>query len=335
MSRPLGVAVVGCGGIARQYHLRALRRLRGVRVAAVADPDPAARAAAERIAGGRPFARAADAMERPDVDAVVVCAPNAAHADLALAALRAGRHVYVEKPLATSAADARRVVDAAERSALVAAVGLSHRFDSAYRRARALVRDGAIGDLVEVSTTFREPMPASGPPGWKRTRASGGGALLDLGVHQLDGLRWLLGDPLAEASSVEIRSTRYDHDHVRVSGRLESGAPFEGEFGHGGRPSCGWVMAGSAGWLAVDRRRGTVLLASGPAKPRLRAADRLRVRARELPLLRRERTFARALAAWVARVRGEDAELPTLRDGLAAMEDVEAIERAATPLAVR
>ena len=320
--------MLGCGGAAQQYHLRALRRMRGARVVAVADPDRAARERAARMVRAEPFDSSVPALEHPGVEAVVVCAPNALHADLAVAALGAGLHVYVEKPVALTSADANRVAAAADRAARVAAVGLSHRFDSVYHRARTLLHDGVIGDLREVSTTFREPIPPGGLPAWKRTRATGGGALVDLGTHQLDALRWLVGDPLATIDSAELRSSRYEHDDVLVSGRLASGATFEAGFGYAAAPSCAWVFAGTGGWLAVDRRRGRLHLARGEGPPRARRFDRVRGQVRRMPVIGRDRTFARSLAAWVSAARGDATEIPTIGDATAALEDIERIEAA-------
>ena len=321
--------MVGCGGVAQQYHLRALRHIRGVRVVAVADPDPAARDRAARMVRAKAFDSPAPALDHPGVEAVVVCAPNALHAELAVAALDAGQHVYVEKPIATTLEDARGVAAAAARSAAVAAVGLSHRLDPIYVRSRALLAEGAIGDVLEVSTSFREPLPAAGPPAWKRARSSGGGALIDLGTHQLDGLRWLAGDPLAEVERAQLASSRFEHDEVRVSGRLRSGAAFEGAFGYGEPASCGWVFAGTRGWLAVDRRRRRLLLARDGAPPRSWPLDRVRAVARRAPVIGRDRTFARALSAWVDVARGGTGAVATVEDAIAALTDVEEIERAA------
>ena len=243
----LRVAVAGCGGLARRYHLRALSRMPGVRVVAVADPDPSARGHAARTTGAAAYADPYQAILRPDVDAVVVCAPPAAHADLAIAALEAGRHLYLEKPIATSSADGRRVAAAAASSGTVTAIGLAYRFDPLYDRARALLGEGVIGTLREVSTAYHEP----GRPGR-------GGALVDLGVHHLDLLTWLTGETLAAFDDSELR-----HEHERVHAELSGGAQVEASFGYGGPRRCGCVIAGSDGWLAVDRCMRRMTLARG------------------------------------------------------------------------
>ena len=329
--QPLRVAVAGCGGIARQYHLRALHRASGARVVAVADPDPHARAAAADATGAVPYADAREAITRADVDAVVVCAPNAAHADLAVAALEAGRHLYLEKPLATDVADGRRVVAAAERAGTVATVGFSYRFDPLYARARRLLLNGVLGDLREVSTTFHEPLPPGGTPGWKGSRAAGGGVLLDIGVHHLDLLSWLTGESLATVDHAELFSDHGEQDGARLDGSMSGGAGLEASFGYADARRCGWVFAGERGWLAIDRCARRLTIAHGAARPRgSHRADALLGRVRGLPVVRRERIFGRALRAWVGRASGHgSADLPAPRDGLRALQQVEAIEAAA------
>jgi predicted dehydrogenase len=324
----LRIAVAGCGGIARQYHLRVLRSTRGARVVAVADPDAAARNAAARLTAADPYADPQEAIDRPDVDAVVVCAPNAHHAPLAMAALGAGRHLYLEKPLATSAGDGRRVTAAAERAGTAVTLGLAYRFDPLYQRARAALP--MIGRVREVSTTWLEPS-APGWPAWKRTRAEGGGALLDLGVHHLDLLRWLTGESLAGVDRAELSSVAGEHDSAWVSAALSSGASFEARFGYSAERRCSWLFAGDEGLLGIDRcMRRVWVRRSGQGPVRRTGTDALRSRVLTLPLIRRERVFGRALRAWVAHATGSPRapQLATTRDGLATLEDIESIEAA-------
>jgi predicted dehydrogenase len=328
--QPLRIALAGCGGIARQYHLRALRRMASARMVAVADPDPAARDLAASATGAEPFADPLAAIEQPGVDAVVVCAPNAHHADLALAALGAGRHLYLEKPLATDVADGRRVVDAAERAGTVATVGFALRFDPLYARVRAAL--GQIGPLSEVSTTWFEPLAPGGGLAWKRLRATGGGALLDLGVHHLDLLGWLTGHTVAEVGDAVLSSDQGEHDGAWLAATTSGGADFEARFGYAAERRCAWVFTGERGWIAVDRCLRRVTVAAGAGVPRYRPrADAVRATLLGMPLVRRERTFARALGAWVRCARGgpRAPELATPADGLSSLEAIERVEAAA------
>src|SRR6476620_9375567 len=113
------IGVLGCGVIAYWAHLRVLRRMPGATLEAAADPDPAARASARRLTGVPMHERAEDLLRRSDIDVVVICAPTQCHADLAVAAAGAGKHFYLEKPIATDAAGAKRVVDAAAAAGVI------------------------------------------------------------------------------------------------------------------------------------------------------------------------------------------------------------------------
>src|ERR1019366_3772035 len=98
---------------------------------------------------------------RDDVDAVVICAPTHLHASLAIAACAAGKHVFLEKPIATTATDSRRLVDAAAESGLTAMVGFNRRLHPMFEQARALMSAGGIGRVRAVQTAFCEPMPVT------------------------------------------------------------------------------------------------------------------------------------------------------------------------------
>src|SRR5687767_10512175 len=98
----IGVGIIGCGSIAYWVHLRIARNLRGARLVAAADPDLDARQRAATLARIHVHARTEDLLARNDVDAVIVSGPTHLHADLVIAACEAGKHVYLEKPLAVS-----------------------------------------------------------------------------------------------------------------------------------------------------------------------------------------------------------------------------------------
>src|SRR4029077_17874018 len=150
----LRVGLIGCGAIASAVHLRALGRLSGVRVTALADPSPDARDRARRLApDALAFADADELLARPDVDAVVVTAPSGMHASLAIATLETQRHLYLEKPIASTLEDGRGVAGRAH-DGLVSVVGFIGRFQPLVARARELVLAGAIGDVRAVSTAF-------------------------------------------------------------------------------------------------------------------------------------------------------------------------------------
>lgn len=135
-----------------------------------------------------------------DVDAVWICSPNHMHADQVARCAAAGKHVLVEKPLATTREDAARAIDAARRARVTLKVGYQHRFRAAHRNLFDLVRARAIGDLGLLRIhrfwpwPYYEDMSAVGPPAWRRSpSASGGWVTNDLGSHLIDLVLWLSG----------------------------------------------------------------------------------------------------------------------------------------------
>lgn len=313
--------MIGCGGIACQYHLRVLTRLPGVEVLAVADPRPEARARAAALAGADAVADASELLGRDDVDAVVICADTRAHADLAQAAAGACKHFYLEKPIALSADDGRRAVDAAKRNGVTAAMGFNFRFHPLHLRARQLLRDGRIGRVRSVWTRYWEPVPSVHMKEWKRRRATGGGVLLELGSHHVDLLRWFLGEEIERIEDSQLESRETEHDSARFRARTSSGAVVEAELSYRLGRSCEWEFVGVSGRLLLDRHAGSVrVLAADRRRRNWPWADTVRARLRALPVPRRDPTFALSLGAFVEHLCGSPRELPTLTDGLRSLE---------------
>ncbi len=336
MTAPVGIGVVGCGRIVCDNHLPALRRLASARLVAVADPEPQARARASRLAGGaaahdRPEAVFAD----PAVDAVVVAAPPALHAELVEEAAGAGKHVYVEKPLATGEAAARRAVDAVERAGVVGVVGFNRRRHPLVARARAIVASGAIGEVRAVQTAFCEPVEPARLTGWRRARATGGGVLLDLGSHHLDLVRWLLGTEL-EVAAAGTSSDAAEQDGAWVELLAGSGTPVQSVFSYRGAHVDAFELVGERGVLRFERHRASLTLqlrrsssyGVRPAWPRP-GLDVTRWRVARLAGRGGDPSYARSLGAFADRVRGKTVETPSLADGLASLRLVLAAERAA------
>jgi predicted dehydrogenase len=329
--------LVGFGNVVRGIHLSTLRRLPGVTVAAVADTDASARAEAERLVPGAAVHSAADELlAGPGVDAVMVCLPAPHQAAAAVAALESGRHVYVEKPIAASVAEAAGVVDAWRRAGTVGMAGLNYRLHPHYRRAREVVRSGELGEIVGARSVFSIPA-AVGQPAWKRLRDGGGGVLLDLGSHHADLVHFLLGQPVREAYA-ELRSQRGEDDSATVELRLADGTLVQSLFSLSAVDEERFEVYGSEGKLTVDR----CYALDVDVRPATRERDRVRRAARGIRRLRhapflvtrtrapaREPSYALALERFVAAVRGELPAEPDLADGYRSLAVVEAALEAA------
>ena len=186
-----GVAIVGCGGVGRKR----AQALAGARLVACADARPErADALAASVPGATSVADWRAAVDRPDVDIVVVSTSHDALAGVARHAVAAGRHVLIEKPAARSVAELDTIIDAAARSRAVVRVGFNHRFHPAVLKARELFDEGAIGWPMFVRGRYGHGGRLGYEKEWRADPAAGGGELLDQGVHLIDLARWFLGD---------------------------------------------------------------------------------------------------------------------------------------------
>ena len=193
---------LGVGWIGRR-RMEAIARSGLAEVAAVADalPEVAAQAASA-VAGAAPL-RSFDEMLEADLDGVVIATPSALHAEQAVAALERGLHVFCQKPLARDAEETRRVVAAARAADRLLGVDLSYRFISGMKMIRQIVRDGELGEVFSVDLVFHN---AYGPDkAWfYDPRLSGGGCVIDLGVHLVDLALWALDFPPARQVSSRL-----------------------------------------------------------------------------------------------------------------------------------
>lgn len=134
-------------------------------------------------------------LERPDIDAVYVSTPTALHHAWAERALRAGKHVLVEKPAARRASELRPLVDAAAQAGVTVKVGFNHRFHPGLRRAKALFDEGQVGPLLYIRARYGHGARLGYEKEWRADpEVAGGGELLDQGVHLIDLSRWFAGD---------------------------------------------------------------------------------------------------------------------------------------------
>lgn len=201
---PLGVAVLGTAFMGRA-HSSAWRNVGAVfhDVPAVAmrvlcgSDEGRTRAAADALGWADASTDWRSVVERDDIDIVDVCTPGHLHAEMAIAALEAGKHVLVEKPLALDAAEAERMVAAAERAPGLAMLGFNYRRVPALALARALIAEGRIGAVRSIRAAYLQDwlVDPEAPMTWRlRAETAGSGALGDLGSHVIDQVRALTGD---------------------------------------------------------------------------------------------------------------------------------------------
>ncbi len=227
MSEPtLRIGVIGTGAIAQIVHLPLLKEMPGVRVEALCDlHDHKARALADRLHIPYVFHSHTTLLESGTVDAVVICTPNHVHHQQAIAALKAGKHVLVERPLAMNAHDAKAVIAAAEKADRTLMVAFNNRFRPDTRGVKSFVASGELGEIFTIHGTWFNRKVRPKRKTWRHERESGGGAFMDLGVQVLDLCMWMLDYPTADRVCAHLNQGEdMDvEDSAAVLIRLEDG----------------------------------------------------------------------------------------------------------------
>jgi predicted dehydrogenase len=201
--KALKAALVGVGVAGQVGHIPAWKKLEGVELVALCDRDiEKATRVAQRF--GVPLATSnfEDILGDPEIDLVDVCTPNFLHAPLTVAALESGKHVLVERPIARTAAEAEKMVRAAEKAERHLACALSHRFREDTKILKRFVDRGELGDVFYSKTGWLRQRTDWRTEEWRQQKSvSGGGVLMDLGVQMLDLALYVLGNPKVESVS--------------------------------------------------------------------------------------------------------------------------------------
>ena len=191
----LKVGIIGCGGIANGKHMPSIKAVNMADMVAFCDliEERAVKAAKEYgVPGAKVYTDYKELLADPEIDVVHVCTPNRSHADLSIDAMHAGKHVMCEKPMAKSAADARRMVAAAKETGKKLTIGYQHRHKAEAQYVKKVIERGDLGDMyyAEAFAVRRR-----GTPNWGvflNEYEQGGGPLIDIGTHALDLTLWMM-----------------------------------------------------------------------------------------------------------------------------------------------
>jgi predicted dehydrogenase len=346
MNAPLRVGMISWAHVHAEFRARALGELPGVRVVAIADADGArGRAAAQRHGVDRLHDDWRELVAAPDIDAVMIHSETAQHAEQAIAVAEAGKHVFCEKPIATTTAEARRIVEAVERAGVDGTAAFVSRFSQEAERAQRIVEAGTIGTVLHARSLIGLAGIAEigCPPdmvAWiTDAQAAGGGAWIDEGSHAIDLLRWLVGDiERVSAFTTNLAKPQLDVEDVGVASlRFASGAL--------GELTTSWslqVEIGMRNVLELYGSKGTLILSATDRHPRVEvyAPDGSGLldgwRSPHITASEAEphdygswpphvHHYKREVASWATRAQaGARPFGPTLRDGLACLEVLEA-----------
>lgn len=343
VKRELRIAIAGCGALARSVHIPLLARMPGVRITAIADTDgDALESAGRSVPGAERHKGYQSLLAAETVDAVVIASSPGTHAAAAVAAFDKGSSVYLEKPLAATLSDGDSIVSAWRRAGTVGMIGFNYRFNPLYVRLKRELESERIGQVVAVRSVFST---ASRPlPEWKKSRASGGGVLLDLGSHHVDLIRFLLGQEVKQ-SIAHLRSIRSEHDTATLELTTTGGISVQSFFSLNAVDEDRIEIYGDNGKLVVDRmasldvehfpsssRRADRVLRLGRRLLGLRNAAHILAKLRS-PM--NEPSFRASLDHFVSAIRGGTNASPGIDDGyasLAAIVTAEAARPASDPL---
>ena len=205
----LSWGIAGCGWVARDYAAPAIVASANGRLDALYDPDPASLAATQKLFPAAATQDLAEFLATPGLNAVYIATPNHAHRALVEAAAAAGLDVLCEKPMATTLADARAMVDACTRAGVRYGTAFDQRHHPAHQHLRTLIAGGKLGTVTAIRIVYACWLPATWAPdatstdNWRIDPArAGGGALMDLAPHGLDLSAYLLDEPLSRVAAM-------------------------------------------------------------------------------------------------------------------------------------
>jgi len=201
MAKKVKIGIVGTGGIAR-HHANLLKKIGDNEIVAGCDIKPdVLKDYAETYGVAKTFEDYNDLVKLKELDAVSVCTPNGVHMPPAVAALKAGKHVICEKPLAMNASECRKMVKAAKEAGKLLVIGFQQRFSPNSQTIKRAIDEGILGKIlyVRAKALRRRGIPSWGVFGQKEL--NGGGPLIDIGVHTLECCHYLIGKPKPIAAS--------------------------------------------------------------------------------------------------------------------------------------
>jgi len=202
----LKIGIIGCGSIARLRHAREYFENPECEITALYNRRKERADIIAREYGGKVY-DSCQALIQSNVDAVSVCTSNDTHASITVEALKAGKHVLCEKPMATTMEGCSRMVDTAEQYGKKLMIGYYQRLTEAHIRAKQILDSGELGELITFTTTYGH----TGPEMWSADKgnhtwffkkdAASFGVMADLGVHKIDLIRWLVGAEVEQVSA--------------------------------------------------------------------------------------------------------------------------------------
>ena len=257
------IGLIGCGGMGRAHVDRIVNDLAGAKVVAAADLNLQAAEEVAAQVGGKAYGSGAELIAAPDVDAVLIATFGKVHAPDVIAAVEAGKYVLCEKPLATTAEDCKKIMQAEEKAGKkLVTVGFMRRFDQGYNQLKDAIAEGGYGPVLMVHNRHRNPTV---PDNYTSRML-----IDDTAIHEIDTMRWMTGEEIKAVRVDPVRQTSRAHDGLEEPIVLvmytESGIRLDDEvnvnLGWGYSIECEVVMESAAARLG-DQEKTVIRDASG------------------------------------------------------------------------
>jgi len=228
----IGLGIIGLGYIG-EIHLRHALKMPNVNIVAVSDLSKKALKKAKNAGIKKTFTSYEQLLHEPNIDAVIIALPTHLHLQCAIQASEAGKHIFLEKPIARNLKEAKGIVTAAHKNSVKLMMGYHLRFNKSFRELKTKMESGTLGDVEIAYATFigsgpffhraesHTPLPV--PTWWFNRELTGGGALIDLGSHIINLLRWYFGEITYIKSHLGYRFNFDFEDSAVCFTKFESG----------------------------------------------------------------------------------------------------------------
>jgi predicted dehydrogenase len=250
------LGLVGCGNVTENRHLPALKKVSGIEVVAVADTDKnQLNKVADRFHIKKRYTGLTPLLDDPDIDAVGIITPVQFHAEMAMEVMNAGKHLFLEKPLALRLDQADQLIEKATQARCRVMLGFNLRWHPFVRQAREIIKSGSLGPIemaLSVSTTGTRFNPKA--PVWMDRRASGGGVLFEYSGHFFDLWRFLFDEDVEQVFALS-RSEEWDDVSATVNTRMTNGIPITSAFSESTTTNKEIQIYGQTGSLSMSLYR--------------------------------------------------------------------------------
>jgi UDP-N-acetylglucosamine 3-dehydrogenase len=254
LKNPVGVGIIGCGEVAQTRHLPILQSLANAETIAIADIDAAIlKDVGDRFNISHCYTRETELLQRSDIEVAAICVPAQFHYDVSVAALAAGKHLFIEKPLTLTLADSDRLIEKAQQCDRKIMVGFNLRRHRLTQEVKQLIDNNKLGKIKSIHTVFssnNSQVHSQSP--WRQKRAVGGGVIFEQSTHAFDLWRFLLDSEIAEVFAWSQSEKDWEDESATITAKMANGVLTTGTFCYSSSNQIGFEIFAEAGRLVVS-----------------------------------------------------------------------------------